>query len=207
MDKTVTLVKLLMTREDAPYPVYALPAGYSFRMYHDGMERHWARIESSVGEFPNEDSALAYFEREFLIDRESLYRRMIFVCDGSGTPVGTITAWYGDLFGDRRGKLHWFAVTPSEQNKGLGRPLLTKCMQIFDEQEAGTRAYLGLQTWSYRAARLYLQFGFTPYFGSCPEGWVYATEDFERNNHLGWMIVHGKILEMQIRKTEKQLSP
>ena len=204
MDKSIPLVKLIMTRENSDFPVYNLPGDYTFCMYQDGMEKDWARIESSVGEFEDDDRALEYFKKEFLGDREALYKRMIFVLDGEATPVGTVTAWYGDLFGDMRSKLHWFAVRPSAQGLGLARPLLTRCMEIFSDIAGDTRAYLGFQTWSYRAARLYAHFGFSPYFGARPENWFYTPEEFERINYFGWSLVTGKIQEILISKGERR---
>ena len=200
MDKNVTLIKLLMTREDSGFPVYKLPENFTFRMYQDGMEHDWARIEASVGEFADEGSALTYFKKEFLADKDSLCKRMIFALDETSRPVGTITAWYGDMFGDARPKLHWFAVTPEAQGRGLAKPLLTRCMEVFLANDGNTRSYLGFQTWSYKAARLYAHFGYSPYCGACPPKWVYTPEEYERTNYLGWAIVTGKILELLVNK-------
>ena len=202
MDKSVPLVKLLMTREDSVFPIYRLPDGYTFCMYRDGMEKDWARIESSVGEFPDEHSALVYFEKEFMSDKDGLYKRMVFVNDEALGPVGTVTAWYGDMFGDWRSKLHWFAVTPASQGRGLAKPLLTKCMQIFQAAAGDTRAYLGVQTWSYRAVRLYAHFGFSPYYGAQPADWFYSPEDYEQINYMGWTLVNGKIIELLAKKNK-----
>ena len=203
MDKSVSLVKLLMTREDSDFPVYKLPDGYSFCMYRDGMEEAWARIERSVGEFADEQIALSYFETEFLTDKEELYKRMVFMLDDASNPVGTVCAWYGDTFGDVRQKLHWYAIAPVAQGRGLARPLLTKCMELFKELTGSTRSFLGFQTWSYQAARLYAHFGFSPYCGACPVNWVYPPEEYEKLNYLGWMIVSGKILELLNKKYDK----
>lgn len=41
-------------------------AGYRIRPFAPGDERHWARIETSVGEFSEEAAARAYFERVYL---------------------------------------------------------------------------------------------------------------------------------------------
>ena len=41
-------------------------AGYRIRPFVPGDERHWARIETSVGEFSEEAAARAYFERVYL---------------------------------------------------------------------------------------------------------------------------------------------
>ena len=193
MDQSIPRIKLMMTRENSDYPRCPLPDEFKFCMYRNGLEGDWARIESSVGEFADEESALEYFAREFLPYKDELYRRMVFVCDAFGRPVGTITSWFGDMFGFRRSRLHWFAVSPEFQGFGLSKPLLTKCLEIFNDLTGDTGCYLTVQTWSYRAARLYLQYGFLPYTRERPVNWFYTREEYEKNNQLGWGIVNSRI--------------
>ena len=52
-------------------PQHPLPEKYSFRFYCPGDEMHWARIETSAGEFSLIEDGLRRFERDFP-DREPL---------------------------------------------------------------------------------------------------------------------------------------
>ncbi len=71
-----------------------LPEGFAFRMFQEGDEFHWARIETSVNEFDNEQKALEYFRRDYLYRLEELKERCVFVINSEGLPVATANAWY-----------------------------------------------------------------------------------------------------------------
>ena len=65
-------------------------AGYRIRPFVPGDERHWARIETSVGEFSEEAAARAYFERVYLPEAAL---RCLFVVTERDEPVATATTW------------------------------------------------------------------------------------------------------------------
>ena len=94
LDKSIPYAEIWMKRAHKSTPIQPVQSdNYSLRSYQAGDERHWARIETSVGEFDNEAEALAYFEKEFMPEQAQLGQRMFFALDQSGTPVGTATAW------------------------------------------------------------------------------------------------------------------
>ena len=73
--------------------------------------------------------------------------------------------------GEERGRVHWVAIEPRFQGRGLAKPLLGAVMARL--AHVHRTAYLTTQTTSYRAINLYLDFGFVPYLlaASCEEGW------------------------------------
>ena len=155
LDRSVPYVEFYMERPEG----LALPSasarsdGFFVRTYRPGDEKHWAHIETAVGEFTEESAALAYFAKEFAPQPELLHSRMCFVCAPDGTPVSTCTAW------EKHGRhlLHWVATLPTHQRKGLARLAVVSALHRFP---AGGGVILHTQTWSHAAVRLYKDLGF-----------------------------------------------
>ncbi|MGD0112769.1 MAG: GNAT family N-acetyltransferase [Armatimonadota bacterium] len=142
-------------------PKYPMPAGYVGRRFRRGEERIWADIEASVGEFENADTALRHFEDEFGGHLAEMEDRCYFLCTEAGEPVGTGTAWLDPSFrGEDHGRVHWIAIIPQFQGRGLGRPLVGLVVDRLAQSHR--KAYLTTQTTSPRAIRIYLDFGFIP---------------------------------------------
>lgn len=77
LDKSIPYAEIWMKRAHKSTPIQPIQSdNYSLRSYQAGDERHWARIETSVGEFDNEEEALAYFEKEFMPEQAQLGQRM-----------------------------------------------------------------------------------------------------------------------------------
>jgi GNAT superfamily N-acetyltransferase len=76
--------------------------------------------------------------------------------------VGTITAWRNaDYRSAAYGRVHWVAIVPAFQGRGLARPLLAACLRRLSELGYGG-AYLTTSPPRLAAINLYLRFGFTP---------------------------------------------
>lgn len=150
----------------------ALPGNYYFRYFNEGDERIWAYIEAGAGEFKDEISAIQRFEDEFGKHIEELKKRCIFLCHEKDGPIGTAMAWYNLNFQGREyGRLHWVGIHPDHQGKKLARPLVAKAMERL--RELHDKAYLTTQTTSWKAIKLYLDFGFIPFMvdSDCKEAW------------------------------------
>ncbi|MFP4015944.1 MAG: hypothetical protein ACLFUI_02825 [Halanaerobiales bacterium] len=52
-----------------------------------------------------------------------------------------------------------------------------------------------IQTTSYKAVNIYLQFGFEPYTGKKPVNWDGLEESFARDNGLAWELIMDRIKE------------
>jgi GNAT superfamily N-acetyltransferase len=76
--------------------------------------------------------------------------------------IGTGAAWFDDDFGGARiGRVHWVAILPEYQGRGLSKPLLSAICRRLRELGHG-RAYLATASARSRAIQLYLRFGFVP---------------------------------------------
>ncbi len=146
-------VPLTMVREHMDtIPRFGCPPAYHLRPFRDGDEWAWASIEAAVGEFGPPIRAREHFEEEFGPFRDVLADRWFILADVRGGPVGTATAWYGRFDGETRGRVHWVAIVPDHQGKGLAKPLLSAVMGRLAREHAN--AYLTTQTTSYRAVLL-----------------------------------------------------
>jgi GNAT superfamily N-acetyltransferase len=141
-------------------PSFALPAPYTLRWYQPGDEKAWVAIHIAADPYLTFTDEI--FISEFEANRALLPTRQAYLCDGTGTPVGTTSAWfYTDEEGEAYGLVHWVAIHPAHQGRGLAKPLLALvCRRL---QELGhPRAYLNTSTGRIPAVNLYLQFGFVP---------------------------------------------
>ena len=172
-DTSVEMIELSMALDSLDgLPVQPLPKEYSWRFYRPGDALHWARIETSAGEFNQEAEGLRRFERDFP-DRAALPERMLFLTD-NGVPFATATAWFEP---DGAGLLHYVAIDAVHQGRGLSRPLTALALNRL--RELGHRsARLGTQTWSWVAIRVYHEFGFRPMIcADCERrGWSIVAE-------------------------------
>jgi GNAT superfamily N-acetyltransferase len=139
-------------------PQFPVPPGFSVRWFQDGDESIWRQIQSAAED--HFEIAPDLFAEEFGSDTSILNERMCFLCDSREQPIGTATAWFDeDYAGLPHGRVHWVAVIPEMQGKGLSKPLMTiVCNRL---RELGhERAYLGTATVRFQAIRLYSEFGF-----------------------------------------------
>jgi len=161
-------------------PEFALPAGFALRWYKPGDEAHWLRIQFAADQYNEitpglfrkqfgmevagglQSSSARERESEINSGLESLCERQCYLLDPLGKTVGTGTAWFNDNFeGARWGRLHWVAITPEFQGRGLGNALITvTCRRLRDLGHE--RAYLSTSTVRIPAIKLYLRFGFQP---------------------------------------------
>ena len=153
--------RILMVRPDLEQiPEFAPPAGFSLRWYQPGDERHWFRIHLAADW--ESDITPELFGQRFGADAAVLAQRQCYLLEAQGNAVGTATAWFDDNFeAARYGRVHYVAVVPERQGRGLGRSLMTVvCRRL---RELGhERAYLATSSVRIRAIRLYLGFGFQP---------------------------------------------
>jgi GNAT superfamily N-acetyltransferase len=141
-------------------PAHAPPDGFSIRTYVPGDERAWTDIHLEADHHNKITASL--FRKEFGDDPRRLAQRQLYLLDAQGAAVGTTTAWFDDDHnGERYGRIHWVAIRPSHQGRGLSKPLLSAaCGRL---RELGhDNAYLTTETVRVAAINLYLRFGFRP---------------------------------------------
>lgn len=139
---------------------YVLPPGYSASWYAPGDEHAWLAVQSRAERYLAIDMAL--YRAEFGGDAAPLSQRQLFIRDAAGAPIGTATAWFGDdRGGETVGRVHWVAIVPEQQGRGLARPMLgLVCRRLRDLGH--TQGYLVTSTARVPAINLYRSFGFAP---------------------------------------------
>jgi GNAT superfamily N-acetyltransferase len=172
------LIHLIMERNDLRnIPAFPPPEGFRLRSFREADTDLWADIETSVNEFPNKAQARHHFEDEFGSRLADMRDRCLFLLNPSGNAVATTTAWFNpDYRGQNYGRIHWVAVRPEYQGKGLGKVVLGAALERLARWHE--RAYLTTQTISWVAIHMYLNFDFLPVLRNRDdrEGWQLLNE-------------------------------
>ena len=154
-------MRLLMIRPNLKdIPEFALPAGFSLRWHEPGDEQAWFQIHLAADR--ENEITPGLFTRAFGLDSALLAQRQCYLLDLAGAVIGTATAWFDDNFqGMPFGRVHYVALLPPYQGRGLSKPLMTAvCRRL---RELGhDRAYLTTSSSRLPAIRLYRHFGFEP---------------------------------------------
>ena len=167
IDRSIPYYNIIM-RCDRILPMeIKLPEGYAIRTYQPGDEDAWAAVLCAVGEQTSLAEAKADFVQRYLADATRT-DRIFFAVDASGAVVGTAIAWDNGLR-----VLHWLAVDPAHQGKGLGRALCQTCLRLFRREDNAAPVYLHTQPWSWKAILLYISLGFKLQ----PKDTIYAYEN------------------------------
>src|ERR1700720_4267014 len=118
-------IPLKMLRENLDnVPDFPLPSGFALRWYQSGDEENWFRIQSRADEYNQITPEL--YQRQFGADQRLLAERQCYLLDSRGAAIGTGTAWFNDDFeGAKFGRVHWVAIVPEFQGRGLAKPLMT----------------------------------------------------------------------------------
>jgi len=91
-----------------------------------------------------------------------LRQRLCYLLAPTGEVVGTGTAWFNNNFeGARWGRVHWLAIMPEFQGRGLAKPLMTSICRRLGEL-GHEHVYLSTSTARHAAIGMYLKFGFEP---------------------------------------------
>lgn len=141
-------------------PQFELPAPFTMRGYQPGDEVHWVDIHNAAD--PAHTYSLEKFAHEFEAERALLPTQQTYLCDGDGLPVGTATAWTYQVNDQPIGLVHWVAIHPDSQGKGLAKPLLARICHKLHEM-GFAQGFLNTSTSRIPAIGLYLRLGFVPY--------------------------------------------
>ena len=161
MNESEKPIRVFMTRANLEnIPEFPLPVGFSARWYQAGDEASWLRIQLAADRLNEITPEL--FLQQFGSDPALLCQRQCCLLDSRAEPIGTGTAWFKERFeGAPFGRVHWLAVLPQYQRRGLGKALMTILCQRLREL-GHNRAYLSTSTARIAAIRLYRLFGFVP---------------------------------------------
>jgi GNAT superfamily N-acetyltransferase len=142
-------------------PTFELPKSYTLRTYQPGDEKAWREIHMQADPFNTFDEKS--FVKGFGQDEQLWRENQFYICDESNQPVGTATAWsvQKEQHPTPQGLVHWVALYPHAQGKGLSKPLMSAvCHRLRDRNFEC--AYLNTSSGRLPAVALYLAFGFIP---------------------------------------------
>ncbi len=179
-----------MVREELDdIPWHALPKGFAVRWYEPGDEQSWQRIQSDADRFNAITPQL--FASQFGDDPIELAERQCFLLANEREAIGTATAWYDESHrGMRYGRIHWVAIRPGWQGRGLSKPLMTiVCNRL--RGLGHTRAYLTTSTVRIAALNLYLEYGFLPEIGGPDDLAAWRKVEPELKYPIPWRKVEG----------------
>lgn len=161
-------------------PDYPLPEGYTLHWYEPGDERHWLAVQKVAEAYLPISPEL--FVDQYGSDTQLLHQRLFFLRAASGATIATAAAWFahGDPVGPV-GLIHWVAITPEYQGRGLANPLMSIACQRL-HQLGHTSARLTTSTARIPAINLYLKFSFRPI-------------DFERAGQAVWRRLQNYLKE------------
>ena len=165
IDNTIEYKSIIMGCDKMNTLAYKnVPNGYNIKYYTSGDEKQWVNIHESIGEFVgySTEDVDNYFKINFMSDVKKLESGCIFIVEKStGIYVGCCMAWFEKKDEMTIPVLHWLAIRDGYENQGLARVLITETMKIFDNlYPEGIRIYLHTQPGSYKAIKLYHDFGF-----------------------------------------------
>jgi GNAT superfamily N-acetyltransferase len=154
-------VPLTMVRRDLDgVPRFDVPAGFTLRPFASGDEEAWVWIHAAADRY--NEATLARFRSEFGDDAATLERRMRFLVDPTGSAIGTAAAWFDHQPpGPLLGRVHWVAIHPAHQGRGLAKPLLSHVCALLRDL-GHERTFLTTSSARIPAIALYLRFGFEP---------------------------------------------
>jgi ribosomal protein S18 acetylase RimI-like enzyme len=141
-------------------PLRRLPGGFTSRPYRPGDERAWIDIHLATGVYSRVGRDL--FEREFGDRRADLLERQLYVIDPEGREVATATLWFPQPGRPPHlGRVHWVAVLPRCQRRGLASALLSELWERMPEF-GYSGVYLTTGAGNRPALQLYNSLGFVP---------------------------------------------
>jgi GNAT superfamily N-acetyltransferase len=157
---TMLYTELIMERVTLDdLPLSADAANCTIRGYQSGDEAAWTQIQTEADRHNTITPAL--FTREFGNVVDHLAERVLIAVLPASGLVGTAAAWWGSSPTDRWGRVHWVAVHPAWQRRGIGRKLLVSvCHRL--RGLGHESVFLTTSPLRLEALRLYLSLGFLP---------------------------------------------
>ena len=214
IDHAVPYTAVVMTRENGDaFPARPLPEGYCFAVFTPEDEEKWVQLQAEVTHVESLQQGRQIFREEFLQAPAEIpcekcpgysetVRRTVLVKDSAGVLAGAATLWVGDTFGEVWQRVHWVAVHPEHQGKGIAKCMIARMLQMYAELGCKTPIYLTTQTKTYRAVRVYKQMGFVPHLGERPANWPFRSDlpkdSFEAENEAAWDLIREKLGEVNL---------
>lgn len=163
IDNKIKYYSLLMTYDDTSVvDNYLLPIGYHFAFFDDNID-DWIRIHLESLEFTSYERGKKIFHDFYDYFIDELEKRCFFIVeDSTNKKIGTATISLLEKseFG-YDAVIDWLAISRDYQGRGLSKPLISRAISLAFEL-GHNKILLHTQTTTWLAAKLYLDFGFSP---------------------------------------------
>jgi ribosomal protein S18 acetylase RimI-like enzyme len=140
-----------------------LPVNYTIRNCRPDELDIWKNMPFDNADIAKEYEGFMsdYFATTYGGQEELFFAKTLFVCDRQNRPVATCLIWkaYNEF-----NTIQWFKVLKEYEGQGIGRALLSIVMQQLQPNDYPV--YLHTQPASFRAIKLYSDFGFALLSGS-----------------------------------------
>jgi ribosomal protein S18 acetylase RimI-like enzyme len=135
-----------------------LPNSYSIRSCRPDELYIWKTMPFDDANLAKEYEGFMseYFNTTYGGKEELFFARTLFVCDRQDRPIATCLIWKAY---DEFNTIQWFRVLKEYEGQGIGRALLSIAMQQLEIRDYPV--YLHTQPSSFRAIKLYSDFGFS----------------------------------------------
>ena len=136
----------------------ALPKNFSIRNCRKEELNIWMQMpfDNPIEAKEYESFMKEYFETTYGEKEALFFQKTLFVCDKADVPIGTCLVWKSyNTFNT----IQWLKVKKGYEGLGIGRALLSIILK--DLHEKDYPIYLHTQPGSYRAIKLYTDFGFS----------------------------------------------
>ena len=118
----------------------------------------WKKLPFYEYEYTQKDNEnmTKWFKLLYSKNEELFYKKCSVVCNKNGEIIGSCFLWKS--YDNQINSVHWLKIVPQYENKGIGRALLTILFK--DVVKKDMPIYLHTQVGSFRAIKLYSDFGF-----------------------------------------------
>lgn len=134
-----------------------LKSGYHFRNCRPDELDIWKAFPFDSESVPSEyeDFMNQIINDSYGSDMNTFFNNTIFICNEDDKPIATCSHWkaYGKF-----NSIHWLKTRKEYEGQGLGRAVLSEIMKNFGSDDYPI--YIHTQPGSFRAVKLYADFGF-----------------------------------------------
>ena len=134
-----------------------MPKGYHLRLCTKEELPIWKAFpfddETTAKEY--ESFMQEYFDLVYKPHIDEFYKQCLFLCDDKNNPIGTAFIWKAY---QQFTTLHWVKIKKEYENQHLGKAMLSAILKTVNKDDFPI--YLHTQPESYRAIKLYSDFGF-----------------------------------------------
>ena len=137
-----------------------LPSEYYFRECRRDELKIWKGMHLDFPHSPEQHKEFMgfmdkYYDETYAPNEELFFKVNSFVCNSDDIPIGRGFIW---KYFNKINTIAWYKVLREYEGKGIGRAILTKIMK--DLREIDYPVYLHTHPSSFRAIKLYSDFGF-----------------------------------------------